>query len=83
MWLDNYNKQRFSKNPGVVPSKANRRTAPAGDTNACINGSIMAIVPCPGVPRATTVQLSVTTLGREAKSVARDIVDARHGLKSG
>ena len=32
MWLDNYNKQRFSKNPGVVPSKANRRTAPAEDT---------------------------------------------------
>ena len=82
LWLHNYNKQRFSRNPGVVPSKANRRTAQAGDTNACINGSIMAIVPCPGVPRTTTVQPSVTTLGREAKSVACDIVDARHGLKS-
>ena len=76
MWLDGYNKQRFSKNPSVVPSKANRRTAQAGDTNACINGSIMAIVPCPGVPRTTIVQPSVTTLGRAAKSVACNIVDA-------
>ena len=82
LWLDNYNKQRFSKNPGVVPSKANRRTAPAGDTNACINGSIMAIVPCPGVPQATTVQPSVTSLSNGAKTVARNLVDARHALKS-
>ena len=34
LWLDNYNKQRFSKNPGVVPSKANRWTAEVGDTKA-------------------------------------------------
>ena len=54
LWLDNHNKQRYSKNPGDVPSNANRRTAEAGNTNECIimhhHGSVMAIVPCPGVP---------------------------------
>ena len=30
LWLDNYNKPQYSKNPGVVPSKANHRKAKAG-----------------------------------------------------
>ena len=43
VWMDNYNKQRYSNNPGVVPSKANQRKSAASDSNASINGAVLAV----------------------------------------
>ena len=84
LWMDNYNKQRFSRNPGVVPSKANRRTAQPGDTNASINGAVFAILPCPGVPAypSSVAQPSLVSLQTAVSPVVSSIVEARVGLKS-
>ena len=50
LWMGNYSKQRCSKNPGVVPSKVTNTSSEASDTNTCINGAVLVIIPCRGAP---------------------------------
>ena len=84
LWMDNYNKQRFSKNPGVVPSQANRRSAQAGDTNASINGAVFAILPCEGVPPNANpvLQPSVVGLQQAVPNVVNSLQQARPRLQA-
>ena len=76
--MDNYNKQRYSANPGLVPGPRNRRAASAGDTSACINGCVMAILPCRGAsPQDTMIrQPSLTSLWKEVTYVTMDFVNS-------